>query len=79
MFSVHSHFVLTQIAANVTGGIYSSVNEQRLDEELEAARHVRDKLGGAVEQWRTASNLLRASAQSALIASKHWNSIERTK
>lgn len=44
----------------------------RIDTELEASRQIRDKLGGAAEQWRTSANLLRTSAKSALIANEQY-------
>lgn len=44
----------------------------RIDIELEASRQIRDKLGGAAEQWRTSANLLRTSAKSALIAKEQY-------
>lgn len=31
---------------------FSNPNEIRIDAELEISRQIRDKLGGAVEQWR---------------------------
>lgn len=46
-----------------------------MDEDLESARQIRDKLGGAAEQWRTAVNLLRASAKAAQVANEQWNLI----
>lgn len=59
----------------MNGGNYTSANEQQLDEDLESARQIRDKLGGAAEQWRTAANLLRAGAKAALVANEQWNLI----
>lgn len=38
------------LAASVTGGTYTSVTEQKIDDELEVARQARDKLGGVAEQ-----------------------------
>lgn len=51
----------------------------RLDAELEASRQIRDKLGGAVEQWRTSASLLRTSAKSALVAKEHYDTIQTSK
>lgn len=50
-----------------------------MDEDLESARQVRDKLGGATEQWRIAATLLRASAKAALVANEEWNSINTSR
>lgn len=65
--------------ATITEGNYTNANEQQMDEELESARRVRDKLGGAAEQWRTAANLLRASAKAALVANEQWNLIKSSR
>lgn len=65
--------------ASATGNSYSSQLEIKLDGELEASRQVRDKLGGAVEQWRTSANLLRTSAKSALLANDHYKLIEKSR
>lgn len=51
----------------------------KIDEELETTRQIRDKLGGAAEQWRTASNLLRTSAKSALIATEQFVLIQSSR
>lgn len=61
--------------ASFNGGNYTNASEQQMDEDLESARQIRDKLGGAAEQWRTAVNLLRASAKAALIANEQWTLI----
>lgn len=66
---------LLRITGNLTGGVYSSTAEQKLDEELESSRLVRDKLGGVAEQWHTSGNLLRAAAQSAVVAFEKWSLI----
>ncbi|XP_058065133.1 uncharacterized protein LOC131214819, partial [Anopheles bellator] len=49
-----------------------SPDEQRIDSELEAARDVRDRLGGAAEQWRTAGALLRAAAKALHQTVNYW-------
>lgn len=67
------------LIASVTGGNYTSKIEQQLDSNLEASRQIRDKLGGAAEQWRSAGNLLRTSAKSALQAGEFWNLVEHSK
>lgn len=36
-------------------------------------REIRDRLGGVSEQWRTAGNLLRASAKGGLAAFECWS------
>ena len=59
-------------AVSVTGGSYMTKTEQQLDESLESSRLMRDKLGGAVEQWRSAANFLRTSAKSAFQACENW-------
>lgn len=56
----------------MTGNNYTNPNEMQIDAELEVCRQIRDKLGGAVEQWRTSSTLLRTSAKSALVAKEHY-------
>lgn len=48
----------------------------KIDTELEASRQIRDKLGGAAEQWRTSAHLLRTSAKSASIANEQYASIQ---
>lgn len=53
--------------------------EMQTDAELEVCRQIRDKLGGAVEQWRTSANLLRTSAKSALVAKEHYESIQTSR
>lgn len=65
--------------ASVTAGSYSSKAEQHLDDTLDAARQMRDKLGGVCEQWRSACNLLRTSAKGALQAVEHWNLVEHSR
>ncbi|XP_049548727.1 uncharacterized protein LOC125959816 [Anopheles darlingi] len=54
---------------------YGSPIEQQLDGELETARDVRDRLGGAVEQWRTAGGLLRATAKGLHQTVEYWELI----
>lgn len=56
----------------MTGNTYGDQNEMRIDAELEASRQIRDKLGGAAEQWRTSANLLRTSAKSASLAIEQY-------
>lgn len=56
----------------VAEGAYTNETEQKLDEELESARQIRDKLAGACEQWRTSANLLHASAKEAVLAIENW-------
>ncbi|XP_055642674.1 uncharacterized protein LOC129779298 isoform X2 [Toxorhynchites rutilus septentrionalis] len=70
---------LDYLIASANNGNYSSLNEQRLDGELESARDVRDRLGGVSEQWRTAGSLIRASAKGMLQAVECWNLVERSK
>lgn len=65
--------------ASITGGTYTNEEEQKLDEELESARQIRDKLGGVAEQWHTAANLLRASAKAALVAYEQWHLISSSR
>lgn len=64
------------VIASITGNSYTNPNEMKIDAELEASRQIRDKLGGAAEQWRTSANLLRTSAKSALIANEQYSLIE---
>ncbi|XP_035773790.1 uncharacterized protein LOC118456807 isoform X2 [Anopheles albimanus] len=54
---------------------YGSPIEQQLDGELETARDVRDRLGGVVEQWRTAGGLLRAAAKGLHQTVEYWELI----
>lgn len=68
-------FFVSNIVASINGGNYTSANEQQMDDELESARKIRDKLGSAVEQWRTAANLLSTSAKAAQVANEQWNQI----
>lgn len=63
---------LFMFTVSVTEGAYTNESEQKLDEELESARQIRDKLGGACEQWRISANLLHASTKEALLAVEHW-------
>ena len=65
----------SSLSASLTDGTYTSVSEQRLDDDLEAARQIRDKMGGVAEQWRTAANLLRASAKGAILSAENWSLI----
>lgn len=67
------YLYLFWLTASVTGGTYTSVTEQKIDDELEAARQARDKLGGVAEQWRIAANLLRTSAKGAMLGAESWN------
>lgn len=73
--SLHKFGFPFYFEASINGGSYTSANEQQMDQSLESARQIRDKLGGAAEQWRTAGNLLRASAKAAQMANEQWNSI----
>uniref|UniRef100_A0A182NU02 Uncharacterized protein n=1 Tax=Anopheles dirus TaxID=7168 RepID=A0A182NU02_9DIPT len=59
----------------VYNGTYGSVTEQKLDAELDVARDVRDRLGGAVEQWRIAGGLLRAAAKGLHQVVEYWELI----
>lgn len=59
-------------------GTYFSSQEQHLDEELESAREIRDRLGGVSEQWRTAGLLMRAAQKGLLQAVKYWNLVGQT-
>uniref|UniRef100_A0AAG5DHP5 Uncharacterized protein n=1 Tax=Anopheles atroparvus TaxID=41427 RepID=A0AAG5DHP5_ANOAO len=61
-----------QLLAMVYNGTYGSPTEQKLDGELDAARDVRDRLGGAVEQWRIAGGLLRAAAKGLHQTIDNW-------
>lgn len=63
------------IPAAVTGGTYTSLSEQKVDDELEAVRQDRDKLGGTAEQWRIAASLLRLSAKNANLGMSCWSLI----
>ena len=67
------------LIASISGGTYNSSLEQDLDMELETAREIRDRLSGVSEQWRTCSNLLRASAKGALQAFELWSLVGPTK
>uniref|UniRef100_A0A182RDR9 Uncharacterized protein n=1 Tax=Anopheles funestus TaxID=62324 RepID=A0A182RDR9_ANOFN len=67
-----------RLLATVYNGAYGTVNEQKLDIELDSARDVRDRLGGAVEQWRIAGGLLRAAAK-GLHQVDYWELIRPSK
>lgn len=67
------------LLASVSGGTYNSTLEQDLDSELEASREIRDRLSGVSEQWRTASNLIGASAKGSLQAIEFWSLIASSK
>uniref|UniRef100_A0A182K1H9 Uncharacterized protein n=1 Tax=Anopheles christyi TaxID=43041 RepID=A0A182K1H9_9DIPT len=67
------------VLTTVYSGAYGTVNEQRLDVELDAARDVRDRLGGAVEQWRIAGGLLRAAAKGLLQVVDYWELLRPAK
>lgn len=69
-------FLLFDLIASITGNSYTDSNEMKIDAELEAIRQIRDKFSGAAEQWRTAENLLRTSAKSALLANEHYNKFQ---
>uniref|UniRef100_A0A182PLR9 Uncharacterized protein n=1 Tax=Anopheles epiroticus TaxID=199890 RepID=A0A182PLR9_9DIPT len=64
---------------SVYNGAYGTVKEQNLDAELDAARDVRDRLGGAVEQWRIAGGLLRAAAKGLHQVVEYWELIRPSK
>ncbi|XP_050077781.1 uncharacterized protein LOC126564731 [Anopheles maculipalpis] len=68
-----------RLLGSVYNGAYGTMNEQKLDAELDSARDVRDRLGGAVEQWRIAGGLLRAAAKGLHQAVDHWELIRPTK
>nr|XP_040239358.2 uncharacterized protein LOC120959783 isoform X2 [Anopheles coluzzii] len=68
-----------QLLSTVYSGAYGTVNEQTLDTELEAARDVRDRLGGAVEQWRIAGGLLRAAAKGLHQVVDYWELLRPSK
>ncbi|XP_050083342.1 uncharacterized protein LOC126569958 [Anopheles aquasalis] len=63
------------LATVYTDNTYGSPLEQQLDGELETARDVRDRLGGVVEQWRTAGGLLRAAAKGLHQTVEYWDLI----
>lgn len=65
------------IIAYISGGTYMTRLEESIDEQLEAARDTRDKLGSALEQWRICGLLLRAAADSSTKALKHWRYMAR--
>ncbi|KAJ6647894.1 hypothetical protein Bhyg_03118 [Pseudolycoriella hygida] len=67
------------LLATVSGGTYSSKMEQRLDDQLEASRRVRDKIGSVAEQWHTSANLLKTSAKSAILAVECWNLVKASR
>lgn len=69
---------LDHLVALANNGSYSSVLEQRLDEELESAREIRDRLGGVSEQWRTAGLLMRASLKGLMQAVEHWKLVQQS-
>ncbi len=60
----------------MSGGTYTSKTEQQLDDQLEVARQIRDKIGAVAEQWHTSANLLKASTKSAILAVECWNLVE---
>uniref|UniRef100_A0A182MK20 Uncharacterized protein n=1 Tax=Anopheles culicifacies TaxID=139723 RepID=A0A182MK20_9DIPT len=68
-----------RLLATVYNGAYGTVTEQRLDTELDSARDVRDRLGGAVEQWRIAGGLLRAAAKGLHQVVEYWELIKPSK
>uniref|UniRef100_A0A182YDT9 Uncharacterized protein n=1 Tax=Anopheles stephensi TaxID=30069 RepID=A0A182YDT9_ANOST len=68
-----------RLLASVYNGAYGTVHEQKLDAELDAARDVRDRLGGAVEQWRIAGGLLRAAAKGLHQVVDYWELIRPSK
>ncbi|XP_058818716.1 uncharacterized protein LOC131681742 isoform X2 [Topomyia yanbarensis] len=70
---------LDYLIASANNGSYSSLNEQRLDGELESAREIRDRLGGVCEQWRTAASMIRASANGMLQSVEFWNLVGSSK
>lgn len=65
--------------ASITDSNYTNPNEMKIDAELETARQIRDKLGGAAEQWRTSANLLSTSAKSALVANEQYALIQTSR
>ncbi|XP_053676017.1 uncharacterized protein LOC128726244 [Anopheles nili] len=67
------------VLAQVYNGAYGSPTEQKLDAELDSARDVRDRLGGAVEQWRIAGGLLRAAAKGLHEVVDCWELIRPSK
>ncbi|EAT47055.1 AAEL001821-PA [Aedes aegypti] len=69
---------LDRLIAMANNGTYFSSQEQHLDEELESAREIRDRLGGVSEQWRTAGLLMRAAQKGLLQAVKYWNLVGQT-
>lgn len=62
--------------ATVSGGTYTSKTEQKLDDQVEVARQIRDKLSAVAEQWNTSANLLKTSAKSAILAAESWSLVE---
>lgn len=60
----------------MSGGTYTSKIEQKLDDQLEVSRKIRDKIGAVAEQWHTSANLLKTSAKSAILAVECWNLVE---
>ncbi|XP_052898325.1 uncharacterized protein LOC128305076 [Anopheles moucheti] len=68
-----------RLLASVYNGAYGTLAEQKLDGELDAARDVRDRLGGAVEQWRIAGGLLRAAAKGLHQVVDYWELIRPSK
>uniref|UniRef100_A0A182SMG1 Uncharacterized protein n=1 Tax=Anopheles maculatus TaxID=74869 RepID=A0A182SMG1_9DIPT len=68
-----------RLLGSVYNGAYGTVNEQKLDAELDSARDVRDRLGGAVEQWRIAGGLLRAAAKALNQVVDYWELIKPSK
>uniref|UniRef100_A0A182W6F3 Uncharacterized protein n=1 Tax=Anopheles minimus TaxID=112268 RepID=A0A182W6F3_9DIPT len=68
-----------RLLATVYNGAYGTVTEQTLDTELDSARDVRDRLGGAVEQWRIAGGLLRAAAKGLHQVVEYWELIRPSK
>ncbi|XP_029708670.1 uncharacterized protein LOC109407434 isoform X2 [Aedes albopictus] len=69
---------LDRLIVTANNGAYVSTQEQHLDEELESAREIRDRLGGVTEQWRTAGLLMRAALKGLLQAVEYWSLVGQT-
>ncbi|XP_059619261.1 uncharacterized protein LOC132263495 [Phlebotomus argentipes] len=65
--------------ASITGGIYSSALEERLERELSEARQMRDRLASVAEQWRTSGALLQAATKCSQQVIQYWNLIPLTR
>lgn len=52
LFQLNWPFIQFECIALITEHRFTNPQEMKLDAELDICRQIRDKLGGAVEQWR---------------------------